>query len=67
MMTLFIIMGGFLLAKGQLISKRFFEVIDFLQKPNERIRLYYYDTLGRLVFVRFLEEIDEPKNHFEIN
>ena len=53
--------------KGQLISKWFFGVIDFLQKTNERIRLYYYDTSGRLVFVRFLEEIDDPKNHFEIN
>ena len=27
------------LAKGQLISKCFFGVIDFLQKTNERIRL----------------------------
>ena len=36
-----------------------FGVIDFLQKTNERIRLYYYDTSGRLVFVRFLEEIDD--------
>ena len=39
--------------KGQLISKRFFGVINFLQKTNEWIQLYYYDTLGRLVFVRF--------------
>ena len=53
--------------KGQLISKRFFGVTDFLQKTNERIRLYYFDTSVRLVFVRFLEEIDDPKNHFEIN
>ena len=44
-----------------------FGVISFLQKTNEQIRLYYYDTPGRLVFVRFLEEIDDPKNHFEIN
>ena len=44
-----------------------FGVINFLQKTNERIRLYYYDTSGRLVFVHFLEEIDDPKNHFEIN
>ena len=50
--------------KGQLISKWFFGVIDFLQKMNERIRLYYYDTSGRLVFVRFLEEIDDPKKPF---
>ena len=38
-----------------------FGVIDFLQKTNERIRLYYYDTSGWLVFVRFLEEIDGNK------
>ena len=47
--------------KGQLISKRFFGVIDFLQKTNERIRLYYS---GRLVFVRFVKEIDNFKKPF---
>ena len=41
-----------------------FGVIDFLQKTNERIRLYYYDTSGRLVFVRFLEEIEDTKKPF---
>ena len=50
--------------KGQLISKWFFGVIDYLQKTNEQIRLYYYDTSGRRVFVRFLEEIDDPKKPF---
>ena len=50
--------------KGQLISKWIFGVIDFLQKTNEWIRLYYYDTSGRLVFVRFLEEINDPKKPF---
>ena len=50
--------------KGQLISKWFFGVIDFLQKTNERIRLYYYDTSDRLVFVLFLEEIDDPPKSF---
>ena len=44
-----------------------FGVFDFLQKTNERIRLYYYDTSSGLVFVHFLEEIeDTKKNHFEI-
>ena len=38
-----------------------FWVIDFLQKTNEQIRLYYYDTSGRPAFFRFLEEIDDPK------
>ena len=33
-------------AKGQLISKWFLGVIDFPQKTNEQIRLYYYDTSG---------------------
>ena len=50
-----------LLTKGQLISKWFFGVIDFLQKTNERIRLYYYDTSGQLVFVCFLEKIEGTK------
>ena len=30
---------------------------------NERIRLYYYDTSGRLVFIRFLEEMYLALNH----
>ena len=36
----------------------------FLQKTNKRILLYYYETSGRLVFVRFLEEIEYTKNTF---
>ena len=36
----------------------------FLQKTNERILLYYYETSGRLVFVRFLEEIEDTKKAF---
>ena len=44
-------------AKGQLISKG--------QKTNEQIRPT--DTSGRLVFVRFLEELKTPKISFEIN
>ena len=36
----------------------------FLQKANERILLYYYETSGRLVFVRFLEEIEDTKKIF---
>ena len=41
-----------------------FGVFDFLQKTNEGIRLYYYDTSSRLVFVRFLEEIEDTKKPF---
>ena len=51
-------------AKGRLISKWFFGVIDFLQKTNDRIRLYYYDTSVRLVFVRFLGEFEDTKKTF---
>ena len=36
----------------------------FLQKTDERILLYYYQTSGRLVFVRFLEEIEDTKKTF---
>ena len=45
--------------KGQLISKWFFGVGDFLQKTNKN-----KSTWGIIVvksFVRFLEEIDNPK------
>ena len=52
------------LGKAQLISKWFLGSSIFLQKMNEQIRLYYYDTSSRLVFVRFLEEIDDPKKPF---
>ena len=40
--------------KGQLISKGLFWYPQFSQKMNEKNRIYYYDTSGRLVFVRFL-------------
>jgi len=36
----------------------------FLQKTNERILLYYYEISGRLVFIRFLEEIEDTKRTF---
>ena len=41
-----------------------FGVFDFLQKRNERIRLYYYDNSSRLVLVCFLEEIEDTKKTF---
>ena len=46
-------------AKGQLYFKRTFQYPQFFQKTNEKIRLNYYDTSGRLVFVRFFEEIED--------
>ena len=36
----------------------------FLHKTNGQILLYYYKTSGRLVFVRFLEEIEDTKMTF---
>ena len=49
--------------KGQLISKWFFGVVDFLQKTNEN-----KSTWGIIVksnsFIRFLEEIDDPQKPF---
>ena len=44
--------------KGQTKSKCFF------QKTNKQIQLYYYETAGRHVFVRFLEEIEDTKRTF---
>ena len=53
--------------KGQLISKRFFGVVDFLQKTNENKSTWGIIEVNSNLFVRFLEETDDPKNHFEIN
>ena len=41
-----------------------FSSLHFLQKTNKRILLYYYETSGRLDFVRFLEEIEDTKKTF---
>ena len=51
------------LDKGQLISKCLFGVFNSSKKMNEKIRLNYYDTSGRIVFVRFLEEIEDTKKN----
>ena len=40
---------------------------SILPKTNEKIRLYYYGTSSRIVFVCFLGELKTPKRHFEIN
>ena len=40
----------------------------FLQKTNKQILLYYYETSGWLVFLRFFwRKLKTPKGHFEIN
>ena len=57
----------YLRTKGQVISKGIFSIFNSSKKTYEEIRLNYYDTSGRLVFVRFLEEFEDTKRHFEIN
>ena len=44
-----------------------FWYFQFSQKMNEKIRLYYYGTSSRIVFVRLLGELKTPKRHYEIN
>ena len=44
-----------------------FLYLQFSQKTNEKIWLYYYGTSSRIVFVNFLGELKPPKRHFEIN
>ena len=56
-----------LFSKGQLILKWFFGVIDFLQKTNENKLTWGIIVVKSNLFVRFLEEIDVPKNNFEIS
>ena len=50
--------------EGQLISKWFLGSSISSKKTNGPIRLYCYGTSSQLVFVRFLEEIDDPKKPF---
>ena len=55
-------------AKGQFISECLFGTyLQFLQKTNNKIWLYYYGTLNQKIFVRFLGELKTPKRHLEIN
>ena len=53
--------------KGQLISKGLVGILNSSKKRTKKFDLQYYDTSGRLVFVRFLEELKTPKSPFEIN
>ena len=48
--------------KGQLISKGLFGVFNSSKRKNEKKKSIkqYYDTSGRIVFVRFLEELSRP-------
>ena len=55
-------------AKGQIISKRLFGILNSSKKWTKKIDLTtMYDTSGRLVFVCFLEEFEDKKRHFEKN
>ena len=50
--------------KGQLISKWFFGVVDFLQKMNKNKSTWGIIVVKSNSFVHFLEEIDDPKKPF---
>ena len=54
-------------SKAQLISKELVGILNPPKKRTKKIVLQYYDTSGRLVFVRFLGELKTPKSPFEIN
>ena len=53
------------LYKGQLISKWFLGVVDFLQKTNENKSTWGIIVVKLNLFVHFLEEIDDPKKPFQ--
>ena len=53
----------FKLSKGQTNSKLFFQAEVFSKKRTNKFDF----TTCRLVFVRFLEESEDAKRHFEIN
>ena len=54
------------ITKGQIISKWYFGVFDFLQKSNENKSTWGIIVVKSNCFVRFLEENEDTKNHFEI-
>ena len=53
--------------KGQLISKCLFGGFNFFQKTNKNKSTWGVIEVKSNLFFRYLEEIDDPKNHFEIN
>ena len=52
----------FYCTKCHLISKWVFSILP--KNEQKKIQIYYYDTSGRLVFVRFLGEIEDTKKTF---
>ena len=54
--------------KGQIISKCLFGVFNFPPKNEQKQVNLEVSQYSKIEFVRsLLEEIDDPKNHFEIN
>ena len=53
------------LCKGLLILKRFFEVVDFLQKTNENKSTWGIIAVKSNSFVCFSEKIDDLKKPFQ--
>ena len=41
-------------------SQNQFMVSSILPKNEQKIQLYYYDTSGRIIFIRFLGEFRKP-------
>ena len=41
--------------------------LQFSQKTNKTIQLYYNGTSSRIVFVPYLGELKTPRRHFKIN
>ena len=50
--------------KGKTKLKRFFQADISIKKRKKQILFCFYETSGRLVFVRFLEEIEDTKKKF---
>ena len=55
-----------LFAKGQLVSKGLVAILNSSKKRTKKFDLQSYNTAGRLVFVRFLEELKTAKLPFDI-
>ena len=52
------------ISKGQLISKGLVGILNSPKKRTKKFNLQYYDTSGRLVFVRFFGRIEDTKKAF---
>ena len=63
---MFLSFGFCNIAKGQIISKQFFGVFDFLQKTDKNMSTWGIIVVKSNSFVHFFEEIEDIKNPFEI-